>query len=32
MNISMQQIYLAIPLLPLIAAAIVGIANQALPR
>jgi NADH-quinone oxidoreductase subunit L len=32
MNISMQQIYLAIPLLPLIAAAIVGIANKALPR
>lgn len=29
---SMQQIYLAIPLLPLIAAAIVGIANKALPR
>ena len=32
MTISMQQIYLAIPLLPLIAAAIVGIANKALPR
>ena len=31
-NISMQHIYLAIPLLPLIASAIVGIANKALPR
>ena len=30
--ISMQQIYLAIPLLPLIAAVIVGVANKALPR
>ena len=30
--ISMQQIYLAIPLLPLIAAVIVGLANKALPR
>ena len=28
----MQQIYLAIPLLPLIAAVIVGVANKALPR
>ena len=32
MNISMQQIYLAIPLLPLIGAAIVGLGNRALPR
>ena len=30
--LSMQQIYLLIPLLPLIASAIVGIANKALPR
>ena len=32
MNISMQQIYLMIPLLPLIGAAIVGLGNRALPR
>jgi len=31
-HITMQQIYLAIPLLPLIASAVVGIANKALPR
>ena len=29
---SMQSIYLLIPLLPLLAAAIVGLANHALPR
>ena len=32
MNISMQQIYLLIPLLPLMGAAIVGLGNRALPR
>ena len=32
MNLSMQQIYLLIPLLPLIGAAIVGLGNRALPR
>jgi NADH-quinone oxidoreductase subunit L len=32
MNISMQQIYLLIPLLPLFGAAIVGLGNRALPR
>ena len=32
MNLSIQQIYLLIPLLPLIGAAIVGLGNRALPR